>query len=508
MVLSEALKKLNFFPHYWRHFLAMIGGILFPLSFSPFDFDLVIFISLFLFLKSLVGSDLKTAFFVGWIFGMAVFGLGVGWIQISIHQFGIPYWAFSFGLTFFFVALMAIYYAILGQCVSLISVDSPLYIITIPCLWFLSEYVRSNFLTGFPWLLVGYTQLDGPLKGFIPLVGSIGCSGLVVFIAATLFWSLKSFKFRWSALVSICFLVFFSSFLLQNVDWTETHKNNLQVALVQGAIPQEIKWDASQLEGSIQRYLDLTQEYWEKDLIIWPETALPIFPENVPNIIEMLSQKGSDTSTVLLIGAPTKGVTGEKYFNSILQLGSSSDSYSKRKLVPYGEYFPGKNYFRFFHKYFLIPMSDLSSGDFLKNSLSVKGREVGILICYEVAFTDIAFSSLPKSHFLVNVSNDAWFGNSIAPFQHLQIARVRALESGRPILRATNDGLTALIDHKGGFIAIGPQFNPVVVSGTVFGRSGTTPYLQYGDYPVLYFSVFIIFLLLYKHFRFGVDSNH
>ena len=228
----------------------------------------------------------------------------------------------------------------------------------------------------------------------------------------------------------------------------------------------------------------------------------------MPNIIEMLSKKGSDTSTVLLIGAPTKGVTKEKYFNSILQLGSSSDSYSKRKLVPYGEYFPGKNYFRFFHKYFLIPMSDLSSGDSLKNSLSVKGREVGILICYEVAFTDIVFSSLPKSHFLVNVSNDAWFGNSIAPFQHLQIARVRALESGRPILRATNDGLTALIDHKGGFIAMGPQFNPAVVSGTVFGRSGTTPYLQYGDYPVLYFSVFIIFLLLYKHFRFGVDSNH
>ena len=153
-------------------------------------------------------------------------------------------------------------------------------------------------------------------------------------------------------------------------------------------------------------------------------------------------------------------------------------------------------------------MSDLSSGDFLKTFLSIKGREVGVLICYEVAFTDIAFSSLPKSHFLVNVSNDAWFGNSIAPFQHLQIARVRALESGRPILRATNDGLTALIDHKGGFIAIGPQFNPAVVSGNGLCRSGLTPYLRVWGLSPLYFSVFIIFLLLYKHFRFRVDSNH
>ena len=507
MVFIEAL-KLKFFFQYRRYFLAMISGVIFPLSFSPFNFDLVIFISLFLFLKSLVGADLKTAFFVGWIFGIAVFGVGVGWIQISVHQFGIPYWAFSFALTFFFVALMALYYAILGQCISLISVKSPIYIITVPCFWFLGEYIRSNFLTGFPWLLVGYTQVDGPLKGFIPLIGSIGCSGLVVLITAIFFWSSKRFRFRWPASVFICVVVFFSSSLLRDVDWTETHNKSLQVALIQGAISQQIKWEASHLEDSIQRYLDLTQDYWDKDLIVWPETALPIFPESVPDITEMLSKKGLETSTVLLIGVPTRDLSRKKYFNSILQLGVSSDSYSKRKLVPYGEYFPGKKYFSFFHKYFLIPMSDLSSGDLLKNSLSIKGREVGVLICYEVAFTDIAFSSLPKAHFLVNVSNDAWFGNSIAPFQHLQIARVRALESGRPILRATNDGLTALIDHQGGFIAIGPQFNPAVVSGTIFGRSGLTPYLEYGDYPVLYFSISLICLLLFKNFRLSVNSNH
>ncbi len=506
--MSNESLKLNFTFHYWRYFLAMIGGILFPFSFSPFDFDLVIFVSLLLFLESLNGADLKTAFFVGWVFGVAVFGLGVGWIQISIYQFGIPYWVFSFALTFLFVALMAFYYAILGLLISSIRINSSVYIFAIPCLWFLGEYARSNFLTGFPWLLVGHTQIDGPLKGFIPIVGSIGCSGLVVFIAATLFWSLKRFKLRWRLSLFISLLIFFSGFLLRDLEWTEARKNSLQVALIQGAIPQEIKWESSQLEDSIQRYLNLTQDYWDKDLIVWPETALPIFPENVPGFTEMLINKGSETNTVLLIGAPTRDLATKKYYNSILQLGVSSDSYSKRKLVPYGEYFPGKKYFSLFKKYFLVPMSDLSSGDFLKNSLSIKGREVGVLICYEVAFTDIAFSSLPKSHFLVNVSNDAWFGNSIAPFQHLQIARIRALETGRPILRATNDGLTALIDHKGGLITIGPQFNPAVVSGEVLGRSGSTPYLEYRDYPALYVSVFIIFFLLYKHFRFRVDSNH
>ena len=252
----------------------------------------------------------------------------------------------------------------------------------------------------------------------------------------------------------------------------------------------------------------MSQDHWDKDIIIWPETALPIFPESIPDVIATLNKRGAETKTDLLVGAPTRDHLKKKYYNSLLQLGNSLDQYSKRNLVPYGEYFPGKSYFKFFEKYLMIPMSDLSPGSRLKDSFLLKGHQVGILICYEVAFTDVAFSSLPKSKILVNVSNDAWFGNSIAPFQHLQIARVRALESGRPLVRATNTGLTALIDHKGAVLEKAPQFVPAVVSGTIHARTGVTPYVEYRNVPALSLSIFVTFFFLQNIFRRIVDLNH
>ena len=276
---------------------------------------------------------------------------------------------------------------------------------------------------------------------------------------------------------------------------------------MQGAIPQDIKWKDSTRDRSIDRYLSLTRDYWDYDVIIWPETALPALPENIPRVISFLTEAAKENNTEVLVGAPTWDSKEDKYYNSLLQFGSSIDKYSKRRLVPYGEYFPGAKYFRSLERFLLIPMSDLSPGKVMKNSFIVRGKQVGTLICYEIAFKDVAFSSLPKSNFLVNISNDAWFGDTSAPFQHLQIARVRALESGRSIARSTNTGLTVLIDHKGRIIKEGPLFVPTVVTGTITGRTGSTPYVSYGDAPVLLLSIVVIFLFLQKPFRCLIYPN-
>ena len=476
----------------WRYSFSFVGGLLIPLSLSPYDFYLIIFPSIAFFLYALRSADKRTAFFVGWFYGVGAFGLGVWWIQVSIHQFGIPYWLFSGGLTLLFIALMALYFAVLGLLLSFCNSSSVSYLFHVPILWLLSEYIRSNLFSGFPWLLVGYSQVDGPLKGWMPVVGSLGCSGIVVFVVAMCFWLSNYTRKKFISAVVILFGVFLSASILEKIEWTSSDGADLQVALVQGAIKQDIKWQSSERFRSIERYLKLTNENWDSDVIIWPETAIPTLSENIPELVSFLKKYGKKNSTDVLIGIPTRNPIDGKYYNSLLQLGSSLDRYSKIKLVPYGEYFPGKDYFGFLNDFLLIPMADLSPGAPSKNSFTIRGREVGILICYEIAFKDRAFSSLPESSYLANVSNDAWFGDTSAPFQHLQIARVRALESGRPIARSTNTGFTAFIDHKGRVEKKGPQFVPAVLVGTITGRVGSTPYIKYGDMPALIISITII----------------
>jgi len=485
-----------------------MGGALLPLSFSPYKLPVAVFISIATLLIAVRNSDRKVAFFLGWVYGLGVFGVGVWWIQVSIHQFGVPYWVFSVGLTVVFISLMALYFAFFAFLLSFFNYKSDAYFLVAPSLWLAIEFIRSKFASGFPWLLVGYSQVDGFFKGWIPVIGALGCSGLVVLIVGIFIWAL-SFSLRKFLVITILIsMVFVSGSLLEKVEWTANRGADLEVVLVQGAIEQEVKWDLSHRKRSIQRYLTLTEDYWGADVIVWPETALTTLPEQIPELIAFLQNLAEKSSSDFLVGIPTRNSENGEYYNSLLKLGENPDQYSKRKLVPYGEYFPGKELFEWFDQFLLIPMSDLSPGGPLKDSIIVQGIETGILICYEVSFTKTAFSSLPAAGLIVNISNDAWFGDTSAPFQHLQIARIRALESGRSIVRATNNGITAIINHRGLVLERGPQFIPAVIKHKVPIRSGSTPYVSYGDLPALAISSLIILLFLFRKVRQFINLNN
>ena len=494
--------------NFWRYLSCLVGGALLPLSFSPFNLPFAVFISIAILLIAVRKTDRKVAFFSGWVYGIGVFGMGVWWIQVSIHQFGMPYWVFSVGLTVVFISLMALYFAFFAFLLSFFNYKSNAYFFVAPSLWLAIEFIRSKFASGFPWLLVGYSQVDSFLKGWVPVIGALGCSGLVVFIVGIFIWLLPFSLRKFVAITILTLMVFVSGSLLEEVEWTANRGADLEVVLVQGAIEQEVKWDSSHRKQSIQRYLALTEEHWGADVIVWPETALTTLPEQMPELMGFLQNLAEKSSSDFLVGIPTRNSENGEYYNSLLKLGENPDQYSKRKLVPYGEYFPGKELFGWFDQFLLIPMSDLSPGGSLKDSIVVQGIEAGILICYEIAFKKTAFSSLPAAGFIVNISNDAWFGDTSAPFQHLQIARIRALESGRSIVRATNNGITAIINHRGLVLERGPQFIPAVIKHKVPIRSGSTPYVLYGDLPAFAISSLIIFIFLFCRLRQLINFNN
>jgi apolipoprotein N-acyltransferase len=257
------------------------------------------------------------------------------------------------------------------------------------------------------------------------------------------------------------------------------------VTLIQGNIPQELKWLPSMKAPTIDLYAQLTRENWGGDLIIWPETALPAFFHESTNFLAGLAEEARDNNTDILLGLVYLDGEKRQYYNTMMSLGSATGFYHKRHLVPFTEYLPLKEWLSVLVDIIQVPMSDFSAGSDDQRPLPMAGQKVGISICFEDAFGEEVIMQLPEATLLVNVSNDAWFADSSAPHQHLQIARMRAKESGRPLLRATNTGISAVIDHQGRFQSIAPQFEEATLSDTVVPMQGTTPYVMVGNVAIL-----------------------
>jgi apolipoprotein N-acyltransferase len=371
-------------------------------------------------------------------------------------------------------------------------------LLIIPSLWVLFEWVRNWLFTGFPWILLGYSHVDGPLAGFGPVLGVYGVSWLIMFTAGLLVLSvLERGKRRYYYVVMIVG-VFAVGLLVGQIHWTRPFDGVLKVSLIQGNIAQDVKWHPNQRRPTIDLYTRLTREHWDSDLIIWPETALPLYYHQAEGMLERLGKEARDNRSDLLIGLPVIDFSnGKHYYNSMISLGTKTDFYHKRHLVPFGEYIPLKSILGNVLGFFQVPLADFSSGPADKSYLQVAGVKAGISICYEDVFGEEVIRALPEANILVNVSNDAWFGDSFAPHQHLQKARMRAIETGRPMLRATNNGISALIDDKGRLISVSPQFEEYVLSGEVQPMTGSTPFSLYGNWVVLGFCVFLLVVGFY-----------
>ena len=452
---------------------ALVSGALLPAAFAPFELYWIAPVSLaLLFYIWRQCRDQGSAATAGFLFGIGQFGVGVSWIQVSIQQFGGINLPLSILLTLIFVAAMALFPALLGAVAFLLR-RWPL---SLPLLWVLFEWVRATIFGGFPWLLLGHTAPGTFYQGIAPIAGTPGVSLFIVMIALLLMGLFQSPARRLHNLTWILLLLL-SGWGSSQLQWTEPVGEPVSVALVQGNIEQSQKWLPKNREKTLQFYRDATEES-EARLVVWPETAVPAFHHQIEKeFLAPLGEKMERGGRTLLTGIPIQTGQSGGYVNGIIQLGAERGEYHKRHLVPFGEYLPMRELLGPILDFIHIPLSDFSSGDNKQPPLIVDRHPLSTTICYEVAYPDLTFAHLPEAEILVTVSNDGWFGDSLAPWQHLQIAQMRALESGRPMIRATNTGITAVIAPTGEITQKIPRAEFGVLEATVQPMGGETPYL-------------------------------
>lgn len=433
-----------------------------------------------------------------------MFGVGVNWLHISINLFGGVNLGGAYIITFVLVAYLSLYPALVTYSYQRLFHNKgiTLFIVVMPVLWMLSEWLRSWGILGFPWLNIGYSQIDTPISSLAPLLGVYGVGWFTALISALLVILFLVTKRIRIVLISILFISWFALSLLGGINWTIEKSDGFSAALIQGAIPQEDKWRPEQRQKTLDLYLSLSEHYQDKQLIIWPETAIPVLHHQAQEIIQQMASTAKREKHDYLVGILFKDPDSNKFYNGITVIGSSNDTYYKQHLVPFGEYLPFDNFLRPILNFMKIPISDFSEGPNLKPVVHAANEIIGVSICYEDVFGEEIIQALPEATILVNISNDAWFGDSIAPHQHLQMARMRALETGRYMLRSTNTGVSTIIDEKGIITARSPQFIPHVLSSKIKTFEGLTPYARFGNCLVIIsgFLLLIITSIRLKNF--------
>lgn len=486
---------------------ALLLGAALPYAFAPlawFPLAVVVLAAVFWLWHDLTP---RQALRSGYLFGVGMFGVGVWWVFIAIHDFGDSSAAVASLLTAIFVGFLALFPAVQALLSAHCRRYLPhnrwravlLYVWVLPINWVLFEWIRGWILTGFPWLNLGYSQIDSPLAGYAPLLGVYGVSLLVTISAGLLVLPFVTNNLlRWFAPLALL-LIGLGGYGLTKIEWTQPVDEPLAVAIVQGNQDQLTKWNTDKIRAQMQAYADLSEPYWaEADLIIWPENALTIlYPTDVPeDFKQLLHDKTQRYQTDLILGVPYGNY--QTYHSSLLVIGEQPGVYHKRHLVPFGEYVPLQQLLRGLIGFFDLPMSSFTPGERQQPLLVAAGQPLAPSICYEDAFGEELLDFLPQATLLVNGSNNAWYGNSWAPHQHLQIARMRALETGRMLMRATTNGISAVVDQHGKIVARSPQFASYVLTAEVQPRQGATPYVQLGNWPVLIllFLSAVIMLLL------------
>jgi apolipoprotein N-acyltransferase len=395
------------------------------------------------------------------------------------------------GLMLLLVLLLALYYGLAGWLIRRLSPQTgprawvgP--ILVLPSVWVLLEWVRGWLFTGFPWLYIGNGQINplpvigAPMAGLAPVLGIHGLSLAVALSAGLVVIAVRRRGRARKAAVGTLVALWLAAALLGRVEWTEPDGDPLVATVVQGNVEQSLKWAPDGLLPTIEIYLTMTREALGNDLIVWPETAIPGFLHEVQSgLMDPLGQDAREHGSEIVIGVPVME-TQARYFNGLISIGSAEDRYFKRHLVPFGEFLPFKGVLRPLIDWFDVPMSDFSRGTAPRPLLQVGAHRVGVSICYEDIFSEEVRQALPDADYLINVSNDAWFGDSLAPHQHLEFARLRALENARPLVRATNTGISAIIDHRGRVLGSIPSFVRGNYSAKIQPRQGTTPFSRFG----------------------------
>lgn len=491
-------RRLNFFikSRVFLHFVSFILGAITVLGFAPFNYYLVVFFSLGMLLFIWINSGKSTAEInsaavlnasLGYCFGLGFFGFSVFWIYISIHNFGNANAFLSSFITLIFILYLALFPALTGYILTRFFPKNNFrkFLLAFPALWVLVECFQGWFLTGFPWMNLGLSQIDSPLRGFAPIFGIYGVSFFTVFTAG-LIVNIFLAKKLWQKILLIILIILLwtlSGFLTQ-IAWTKQSGKELTVSLIQANISQELKWEPLERENILQKYLELTKPNLNSNLIVWPEAAIPAFPRQVSDYLNKLQKLIKQNHTTIITGIPLSDSTNGKelYYNGMLSFGNNENKYLKRHLVPFGEFVPLQWLVGNFMSYFAIPMSDFTSGNGAQPDFVINDIVIAPFVCYEIAYPAQVLDYFPRAGLIITISDDSWFGKSIALAQHLAIARMRSLETGRFQLVVANTGFTAIINSAGKIQDLAPAFKDAVLNGNVQIRTGTTFWVLAGHY--------------------------
>lgn len=473
--------------------LALVSGALLPLAFAPFSFYPLAILSPALLFFLWRDQSAMRSFWFGFAYGFGQFLVGVSWVYVSLHTYGHMPPLLAAVSVVLFVGLLALFPAIVGILQAWLRQPENVWysffqlVLVTPVLWVGMEWIRGWILTGFPWLSLGYSQVGHLLANLAPWMGVYGVSFFVAMLAVLL-TSLFCYRqniLRMSALLTI-FGIALLSWAAGGIEWGVVSGKPIRVALVQGNVGLTDKWNPAKHKVILNSYLSLSDQHQDSDLIIWPEAALPIYIDQLPDVFWMrLRQHPADFVFGALERQPLIG--NVKIYNSAVGFGKSGSAqiYRKRHLVPFGEFLPFEFALKGLLHYLQIPMSDFSGWQGRQAPFHLVGHKMGLSICYEDAFQTEVTGSLPEASLLANISEDAWFGDSLAPHQRLQMAQMRSLETARPMLRAANTGISAVIDHRGRIVKQSPQFQRLVLSVKVQPMQGTTPFVKYGNTPIL-----------------------
>ena len=479
--------------------LAFIAGIFGPLGFAPFHLPGFIFLSLAMFYLLLLNNTIKQVFLIGFVYGMAYFGFGISWIILSVHDYGDLNYFLSGIITMVLILYLSLFPATVAYVFKKIKLkpNSLLTMIVFSVLWCLSELIRAHLFTGLPWLLIGTTQIDTPLRYLAPIIGVHGLSLLTAFGATLIVTAVHVDSYKRLMCIVTFVLLIISPSLLKNINWTQIDEKPISIAAVQANLSMRDKWDEKLFWQLLKLYAEAIDKLLGKELIILPESAIPLPASYLNEYLNTLNMKTQKAKSALLFGILQPADTEQTHFyNSIGSLGLANGEHTKSKLVPFGEYIPKP--FMKVMRWLSFPDFNMVPGPGYQELIHVADHSIASLICYEIAYPSVLHSQLPTAEWIVSISDNGWFGRSLASYQQLQMAQFLSLLTGRFQILVNNDGLSSVINEKGEIINGLPPFSSGILEGEVYPAHGATPWVIWTEYPILLFCFLILCLGIHK----------
>ncbi|MEG3758470.1 apolipoprotein N-acyltransferase [Pseudoalteromonas carrageenovora] len=505
--MKTLLTKLTLLAKDKKAWLALIAGLVLTFGYAPFQIWPIVFFSLAAIIFCINPNNTgkahaKTAAKYGFIFGLGWFGAGISWVHVSIATFGGMPLIASLSLMAFLCAYLALFPALAFWAATRFASGPKSFGALLTVSVAISEYLRGTVLTGFPWLSFGYTQTDGPLRLLAPYIGEFGLTLACVAIAFALY-RLTQKDFKTPLATAAAFVILVVSAL--NTGSDQYSGKHMSTLLVQGNIKQHLRFEPSEFWTTMSKYQDLTRPHWDADLIVWPEAAVPEIEMLADTYLANLDRAASFNKTALVTGIVDYQLDTKTIYNTLIVVGNKEHNdeqghyryldknrYRKHQLLPIGEFVPFQDFLRPIAPLFDLPMSSFTRGDKVQNNLRANGFNLLPAICYEIVFADLVRGNYKSdSDLLFTVSNDAWFGDSIGPLQHMQIARMRALELQRPLVRVTNNGVSAVYDPISHTQQTMPQFEAATMKADIKLIQGDSVYSQYGNVFVWGFVVLL-----------------